>query len=57
MVDERGAIKGMKACPIELGVMATVRRRKIHFQISEVQKCVEDEVVQELVVVSTVLQV
>jgi hypothetical protein len=57
VINKGGAVQSVQACPIELGVVAAVRRRKIHLQISEVKESVEDEMVQELVVVPTVLQV
>ena len=57
VVDEGGAVQGVQACSIELGVVAAVRRGEVHLQVSEVQEGVEDEMVQELVVVSTILQI
>jgi hypothetical protein len=57
VIDEGGAVQGVQACPIELGVVAAMRRGEVHLQVGEVQEGVEDEMVQELVVVPTVLQV
>lgn len=57
VIDEGGAVQGVQAGPVELGVVAAVRRGQVHLQVSEIQEGVEDEVVQELVVVPTILQV
>ena len=57
VVDKGGAVQGVQACPVELRVVAALGWRQIDLQVGEVQEGVEDEVAQELVVVSTVLQV
>lgn len=57
VVDEGGAVQGVQACPVELRVVAALGRRQIDLQVGEVQEGVEDEVAQELIVITTVLQV